>query len=388
MSTQPKIKEFKRAYGLNEIALVPSDRTMDIDLVDISVEIAGIKMKIPIFASAMDSVVSPKSAIGIGKHGAVGVLNLEGVQTRYDDPNLVLEKIAAVNKKDYVSLMQKIYQENPVRDDLIIKRIQEIKAGGVPVVVSAIPQTAKRLGKIAQDAGADAFIVQSTVVSTNFQAKPGVEPLDLKALCDELLIPVMVGNATTHDVILDLMRTGVHAVFVGIGPGAACTTRGVLGIGVPMATSMVDAAAARDVYQQESGRYVPVIADGGIVNSGDICKVLACGADAVMIGSPFARADEAPGCGFHWGMATPNAVLPRGARIEVGQIGSLEAILLGPSHTDDGTMNLCGAIKTCFSTLGASNMKEMHDIEVVIAPSLLTEGKIYQKAQNLGMYKE
>jgi IMP dehydrogenase len=380
------VKQFTRAYGLDEIALVPSTRTVDYDMVDISTTIAGIQMAFPIFASAMDSVVSPKTAIEIGKLGGVGVLNLEGVQTRYEEPDAILKEIAAVDRDHYVTFMQKVYLK-PVQDALVIARIKEIKAAGVPVVVSATPQNAMRLGQLAAEAGADAFMVQSTVVGTHFLTKDPSRALDLKVLCKTLPIPVMVGNATTTEVTLSLMRTGVKAVFIGIGPGAACTTRGVLGIGVPMASAIVAAAAARAQHQEETGDYVQIVSDGGVVSSGDICKAIACGADAVMIGSPFAKAAEAPGHGFHWGMATPNAVLPRGARIQVGTIGTLKEILMGPSNTDDGSQNMVGAIQTCLATLGACTLREMHQMEVIVAPSLLTEGKIYQKAQRLGMYK-
>ncbi len=381
-------KQFTRSYGLNEIALVPSSITIDPELVDISTTIAGVTLELPIFASAMDSVVSPKTAGIIGQHGGVGVLNLEGVQTRYENPEEILKKIAAVDKKDYVSLMQKIYTDKNIQTDLVKKRIQEIKQQNVPVVVSSTPQRAAELGPIAQENGADIFIIQSTVVSNNYQGKDNTRTLDLKSFVESMDIPIMVGNTTTYEVTLDLMRAGVHGIFVGIGPGAACTTRGVLGIGVPMASAITKAAAARKDYQNESGRYVPIIADGGIVNSGDICKALACGADAVMIGSPFAKSEEAPGHGYHWGMATPNSVLPRGARIHVGIKGKLDQIISGPSNTDDGSQNLKGAIVTCFATLGVKSIKDMHNIEVIIAPSLLTEGKIYQQAQELGMYKQ
>ena len=385
MSYTPK--PLKRAYGLNEIALVPSNKTIDLDMVDIRTTIGGVTLDIPIIASAMDSVVNPNTAGILGRHGALGILNLEGVQTRYDNPDEILDKIASVSKADYVSLMQDIYKKNAVRDDLVKQRIQEIKTKGIPVAVSSTPQNAAHLGPIASDAGADLFLIQSTVISPNFHAKDEKKALDLTQFCSDMTIPVLVGNTTTYEVTYELLKTGIQGIFVGIGPGAACTTRGVLGIGVPMATSIIDCVAARDDYERETGRYVPLIADGGIVNSGDICKALACGADAVMIGSPIARAEEAPGRGFHWGMATPNAVLPRGARIEVGQVASLDTIMVGPSHSDDGSQNFRGAIETCFATLGAETMKEMHGIEVVIAPSLLTEGKIYQKAQSLGMYK-
>jgi IMP dehydrogenase len=385
MSYTPK--PLKHAYGLNEIALVPSNKTIDLDMVDIRTTIGGVTLDIPIIASAMDSVVNPTTAGILGRHGALGILNLEGVQTRYDHPDEILDKIASVSKADYVSLMQDIYKKNAVRDDLVKQRIQEIKAKNIPVAVSSTPQNAAHFGPIASDSGADLFLIQSTVISPNFHSKDEKKALNLTQFCSDMTIPVLVGNTTTYEVTYELLKTGIQGIFVGIGPGAACTTRGVLGIGVPMATSIIDCVAARDDYEREMGRYVPLIADGGIVNSGDICKALACGADAVMIGSPIARAEEAPGRGFHWGMATPNAVLPRGARIEVGQVASLDTIMVGPSHSDDGSQNFRGAIETCFATLGAETMKEMHGIEVVIAPSLLTEGKIYQKAQSLGMYK-
>jgi len=380
-------KQLTRAYGLNEVALVPSDITIDPELVDVSTEIAGIKLKMPIFASAMDSVVSPQTAGIIGKCGGAGVLNLEGIQTRYENPNKILDEIATVEKKDYVTLMQKIYQNNDIKKELVEQRIKEIKDQNIPAIVSSTPQRAAELGPIAEKANADVFVIQSTVVSNNFQSKDGGNGLDIKEFIKSMSIPVMVGNTTTYQVTLELMRTGIQGVFVGIGPGAACTTRGVLGIGVPMATAITKAAAARQHYYNETGTYVPVIADGGIVNSGDICKALACGADAVMIGSPFAKSNEAPGRGYHWGMATPNSVLPRGARIKVGSIANLEQILLGPSNSDDGSQNLYGAMITCFATLGVRTIAEMHNIEVIVAPALMTEGKIYQQAQELGMYK-
>jgi len=380
-------KQFTRAYGLDEIALVPSDLTLDPSLTDISTTIAGHKLELPIFGSAMDSVVSPKTAGIIGKFGGVGVLNLEGVQTRYENAEEVLKEISSVSKDKYVSLMQKIYQKEDVKPALIKKRIKEIKKQGVITAVSSTPQRAAELGPIAAEAGADMFIIQATVVSTKFQGKDKSTSLDIKKFVKQMPIPVLLGNATTYEVTLDLIQTGIQGIFVGIGPGAACTTRGVLGIGVPMASAITQCAAARDDYFKKTKKYIPVIADGGIVNSGDICKALACGADAVMIGSPLAKSKEAPGNGFHWGMATPNAVLPRGARIQVGTYASLEEILIGPSNSDDGSQNFTGALKTCFATLGAKNLKEMHKANVIVAPSLLTEGKIYQKAQQLGMYK-
>ena len=386
--TTKQLIQFKRSYGLNEVALVPSSYTLDPDIVDISTKIGDLKLDIPIIGSAMDSVVSPKTAGLLGQYGALGVLNLEGVQTRYHNADEVLKKIAAVSKKDYVDLMQQIYKDEPVKDELVRQRIREIKSAGAPVVVSATPVNAKHLASIASQEKVDAFLIQSTVVSTKHKSAKGVEALDLEAFCKSYDMPIWVGNSATYDVTQTLLKTGVKAIFVGIGPGAACTTRGVLGVGVPMATSIADAASARDDYYNETGNYISIIADGGIVNSGDICKALACGADAVMIGSPLARSSEAPGNGFHWGMATPNAVLPRGARVEVGTVASLSEILLGPSKSDDGSQNLAGAIRTCMATVGAEQLKNLHeDVEVIVAPSLLTEGKVYQKVQSLGMYK-
>ena len=387
MATQD-LDHFKRSYGLNEVALVPSSYTLDPDIVDISTKIGNLKLEIPIIGSAMDSVVSPKTASLLGNLGALGVLNLEGVQTRYENADEVLKQIASVSKADYVSLMQKIYKEEPVKEHLIRQRIQEIKASGAPVVVSSTPIQAEKYGKIASEEKVDAFLIQSTVVSTKHKSAEGSEPLDLKGFCERMDVPVWVGNSATYDVTKTLLETGVEAIFVGIGPGAACTTRGVLGVGVPMASSIADAAKARDDYYKETDIYVNIIADGGIVNSGDICKALACGADAVMIGSPLARSEEAPGRGFHWGMATGNAVLPRGARVEVGTVASLNEILLGPSNADDGSQNLSGAIRVCMATVGAEKISDLHDhIDVILAPSLLTEGKVYQKVQSLGMYK-
>jgi IMP dehydrogenase len=379
------MKDPRRAYGFDEISLAPSIITINPDDTDVSIEIGGKKFQIPIIASAMDGVVSPKIAVLMSKLGGLGVLNLQGVWARYEDADKVLEKIAEVSKEEYVPLMQKLYLE-PVKKELVIKRIKEIKAGGGIAAVSSIPQDALELGPIARDAGVDIFVVQSTVLSTKHKSKTS-EPLDLKKFCAEMKIPVIVGNCVTYEVALTLMGTGVAAVLVGIGPGAACTSRGVLGIGVPMATAIADCAAARDAYFKENNVYVPIVADGGMAVGGDICKAIACGADAVMIGSPIAKATEAPGRGYHWGMATPSPTLPRGSRIKVGTIGLLKEILHGPAKFDDGSMNLVGALKTSMGTLGAANLKEMQQVEVVIAPSILTEGKVYQKAQSLGMYK-
>ncbi len=379
-------KTARRAYGFDEIALSPGNRTLDPKLADTRWTIGGIEREIPIIASAMDGVVDVGMAVKLSQLGALGVINLEGVQTRYEDPNPILDRIASVGPTEFVPLMQELYSQ-PIKPELIEKRIQEIKSQGGIAAVSATPAGASQFGMIAAKAGADLFFIQATVVSTAHLSPESIAPLDLAKFCEEMPIPVILGNCVTYEVTLNLMKAGAAAVLVGIGPGAACTSRGVLGVGVPQATAVADCAAARDDFHRETGKYVPVIADGGLITGGDICKCIACGADAVMIGSPFARAQEAPGRGFHWGMATPSPVLPRGTRIRVGTTGTLEQILRGPAQLDDGTHNLLGALQTSMGTLGAKDIKEMQQVEVVIAPSLLTEGKVYQKAQQLGMGK-
>jgi len=379
-------KSARRAYGIDEIALVPGQRTLDPSLADTKWQIGGIDREIPIIASAMDGVVDVRMAILLSELGAMGVLNLEGIQTRYADPQPILERIASVGNHEFVSLMQQLYAE-PIKPELIDLRIKEIKAGGGIAAVSGTPAAASKYGRAVAESEADIFFVQATVVSTAFLSTESIVPLDLTQFCQEMPIPVILGNCVTYEVALNLMKTGAAGILVGIGPGAACTSRGVLGVGVPQATAVADCAAARDDYYRETGKYVSVIADGGLITGGDICKCIACGADGVMIGSPFARAAEAPGRGFHWGMATPSPVLPRGTRIRVGTTGTVEQILRGPALLDDGTHNLLGALKTSMGTLGAKDLKEMQQVEVVIAPSLLTEGKVYQKAQQLGMGK-
>jgi IMP dehydrogenase len=379
-------KTARRAYGIDEIALVPGNRTLDPSLADTKWRIGNIEREIPIIASAMDGVVDVGMAVRLSQLGALGVINLEGIQTRYENPDPILDKIASVGKDEFVSLMQKLYAE-PVKPELIERRIKEIKQQGGIAAVSATPVAASKFGSVIANAGADLLFIQATVVSTAHLSPESTTALDLEKFCREMPIPVALGNCVTYDVTLNLMKAGAAAILVGIGPGAACTSRGVLGVGIPQATAVADCAAARDDYYKETGKYIPVIADGGLITGGDICKCIACGADAVMIGSPFARAAEAPGRGYHWGMATPSPVLPRGTRIRVGTTGSLEQILVGPAGLDDGTHNLLGALKTSMGTLGAKDIKEMQQVEVIIAPSLLTEGKVYQKAQQLGMGK-
>jgi IMP dehydrogenase len=379
-------KSARRAYGIDEIALVPGLKTLDPSLADTRWQIGGIERDIPIIASAMDGVVDVRMAVELSKLGAMGVINLEGIQTRYSDPNPILDRIAEVGVDGFVTLMQELYAQ-PIDPALIEQRIKEVKDLGGIAAVSATPAAAAKYGAVIAKAGADIIFIQATVVSTEFMAPEGISPLDLAKFCQEMPMPVVLGNCVTYEVTLELMRAGAAGVLVGIGPGAACTSRGVLGVGIPQATAVADCAAARDDFFKETGTYIPVIADGGLVTGGDICKCIACGADGVMIGSPFARASEAPGRGFHWGMATPSPLLPRGTRIKVGSTGSLKEILIGPAKLDDGTHNLLGALKTSMGTLGAKNIKEMQQVEVVIAPSLLTEGKVYQKAQHLGMGK-
>ncbi len=375
-------------YGFDEIALVPSSVTINPNEVDISFAIprpAGepLRLGIPVLASAMDGVVDVPFAIAMGHLGGLAVLNLEGVQTRYKNPEEVLLKVLESDKEHVTALLQKIYQE-PVQEDLIAARIREIKDAGAFAAVSSIPQRAERYGQIAQEAGVDVFIVQSTV-STVRHVSSEYQSLDLKRFCSAMRAPVIVGNTVGYDVTLEIMECGVAGVLVGVGPGAACTSRGVLGLGVPQVTATVDCAAARDQHHKKTGRYVPIITDGGMSKGGDVCKALACGADAVMIGSAFAKAQEAPGKGYHWGMATPHANLPRGTRIRVGTTGPLKQILFGPAEVDDGSQNLVGAITTCMGNVGAATLREFQETEVIIAPSIRTEGKLFQQAQMVGM---
>lgn len=379
-------KEARQTYGFDDIALVPGKVTLDTELCDTSFILGKHKLDFPIIASAMDSVVNPKTAVLINKLGGLAVLNLQGLYTRYLDYEEILRKISTVDNNSFVPLMQELYKE-PIKEALIFKIIKEIKSSVAICAVSSTPGLANIYGPVAQDAGADIFVVQSTVVSVEHKSFDSSNQFNLKDFIQKMKIPVVVGNCVTCEVALEYMQAGASAVLVGIGPGAACTSRGVLGIGVPMATAIADCALARDDYFSKTGRYVHIVADGGMSSGGDICKAIACGADGVMIGSPLAKAKEAPGGGFHWGMATPNPVLPRGTRIKVTTTGTLKEILLGPATTDDGSQNLVGALKTSMATLGASNIREMQEVEVVIAPSILTEGKLLQRAQKLGMGK-
>jgi IMP dehydrogenase len=373
------------AYGFDDIALVPGTLTVNPNEVDVSWELCGRRVELPILAAAMDGLSDPRFAIEMGRLGGIAVLNLEGIQTRYENPDEVIQQIISSTAEEATRIIQSIYGE-PIKEDLVHQRVSEIKKGGGTVVVSSIPQRALRFAKLAEEAGADFFVVQSTVTTARHFATE-YEPLDFRTLKRHLSIPLIVGNCVTYEATLELMQTGVDGLLVGVGPGAACTTREVLGLGVPQVTATADAAAARDFYYKQSGRYVPIITDGGMSTGGDICKALASGADAVMIGSAFARALEAPGRGYHWGMATPHSNLPRGTRIRVGVVGPLEQILFGPAFTDDGTMNLIGALRTCMGSVGARTIRELQMTELIIAPAIKTEGKIFQKAQRVGMGK-
>jgi IMP dehydrogenase len=376
-------KKGRRAYGFDDIAIVPSRRTRDPDDIDITWTLGPYRFELPLLASAMDGVVSPETAGIIGKLGGLAVLNLEGIWTRYEDADDQLARIAQLRNEDATAEMQRIY-ERPVQEELIAHRIREVKEQGVVATASLTPQRVRSYYETALEAGLDILVIQGTVISAEHVSTKS-EPLNLKEFIREVPVPVIVGGCASYSTGLHLMRTGAVGVLVGVGPGAACTTRGVLGIGVPQATAIADVQAARSQHMLETGEYVKVIADGGMRNGGDVAKAFACGADAVMIGSPLARAYEAPGRGFHWGMATFHPSLPRGARVKTTQNGSLEQILLGPAHENDGTFNLIGSLRTSMATCGYEDIPAFHRAEVMVAPSLQTEGKQLQRDQAIGM---
>lgn len=378
-------RKARRAFGFDEVAIVPGRVTVNPDEVDTTWTLRDHVFGVPILAAAMDGVVDTTMAIEMSKLGGLGVLNLEGVQTRYEDPGEVLSRIAGATPEEATRLVQELYKPD-INEEMVARRVREIKDGGGVAAVSATPIRAARFGKLAEEAGADIFVVQSTVATID-HISTAYETLDLEAFIDSMSIPVIVGNCVTYEVTLDLMEAGADGVLIGVGPGAACTTRGVLGIGVPQVTATVDAAAARDFYCKRTGKYVPVITDGGMDTGGDVCRAFASGADAVMIGSAMARAKEAPGHGYHWGMATPHGDLPRGARIKTGTSGTLAEIIRGPARTDDGTQNLIGAVRTCMGSVGAKNIFELQQAELVIAPSIRSEGKLMQRSQHVGMYR-
>ena len=373
------------SYGFDEVSLVPGTITINPKEVNTSWQIGNLKFEVPIIAAAMDGVVDSKFAITMGKLGGLAVLNLEGVQTRYENAQEVIKKIIAAKLEEVTEIIQGLYNE-PIKEKLVFARIKEIKDGGVPAIVSSTPGKANKLGELAVEAGADIFVIQSTVTTARHISSE-YKFLNFEKFCKEIPIPVIAGNSATYKASLELMGTGISALLIGVGPGAACTTRGVIGVGVPQVTATSDCAAARDFYYKKTGKYVSIITDGGMTTGGDICKAFASGADAVMVGSAFVRAQEAPGKGFHWGMAMPDENLPRGTRIKVGVTGSLEEILYGPAKLDDGTQNLMGALKVSMGICGAKNIKEMQLTEIIIAPSIQTEGKIFQKVQHVGMGK-
>jgi IMP dehydrogenase len=376
-------KAGRRAYGFDDIAIVPSRRTRDPVDVDISWDIDGFTFGLPLIAAAMDGVTSPATAIEIGHLGGGACLNLEGLWTRYEDPEPLLEEIARLDDDKATARMQQIYAE-PIKPELVVQRIREIKDAGVTACASLTPQRVEALAPFVVEADLDLFVIQGTVVSAEHVSKT-VEPLNLKRFIREFEIPVIVGGCASYQAALHLMRTGAVGILVGVGPGNACTTRGVLGVGVPQATAIADAAGARMRHLDETGVYVHVIADGGMSTGGDVAKAIACGADAVMIGSPLAAAHEAPGKGYHWGMATFHPTLPRGARVRIAQRGSLREIVLGPAHENDGRLNLFGALRTSMATCGYESVKEFQKAEVMVAPALKTEGKQLQRDQGIGM---
>ncbi|MHB8509903.1 MAG: GuaB3 family IMP dehydrogenase-related protein [Candidatus Dormibacteria bacterium] len=376
-------KQARRAYGFDEVALVPGRVTVNPEEIDISVEIGGHHLPIPILASAMDGAVDVPFAISMGRLGGLAVLNLDGVQCKFEDPTEVLQQIADASPEEFNVIIQKIYRE-PSRDELVSRRIEQIKKAGVLAAVSTTPQSAARRAPIIAEAGGDLIFVQGTVLTARHISK-AYKQLSFRDLTRSCAVPIVVGNCVDYDTATELMEEGIAGILVGVGPGAACTTRGVLGVGVPQVTATSDVAAARDDYAQRSGRYVPVITDGGMRIGGDVCKAFASGADAVMIGSIFAATHEAAGHGFHWGMATPDPNLPRGTRIKVGQRASLAEVMVGPAHVDDGTQNLSGAIRSCMGVCGARSIREFQQVEMVIAPAIVSEGKQAQKAQHVGM---
>ena len=372
----PMRKQLREAHGFDDVAIVPGALTINPELTDVRTAVAGQTLEIPILAAAMDAVVDPQFAIDVGQRGGLAVLNLEGLQCRFDNPDEVLAEVASSDTEGATEILQRAYTA-PIRDELIGRRISEIKAGGVAAAVSVTPPNAKQLARTVHEAEADVFVVQSTVTTARHLSR-SERGLVLHELIGQIEIPTIVGNTVGFEASLELMEEGIAALLVGVGPGAACTSREVLGIGVPQVSATIECAYARDEYLRRSGRYVPIITDGGIRTGGDFCKSFVAGADAVMIGSPFAGTEEAPGRGFHWGMATPHAELPRGVRVHVGQHTTLDRLLFGPTSRTDGTENLIGALRTCMGSVGAEQLRDLHQTEMVVAPAIKTEGKRYQ----------
>ena len=370
------MKELKRAYGFDEVAIAPGSVTINPEMTSTDFSIDGITLPIPVLGAAMDAVSSPKFAALMQELGGMAVMNLEGVHSRYEDPAEVLAEIVNTSEDEVTAHLQKIYSA-PIKDELIGERVEETKNNGAKCAVSVTPASAKRLVPIAAEAGADMVVIQSTVTTARHISK-SARGLRFPELLEMVNVPVLVGNCVSRDVALELMETGIHGVLVGVGPGAACTTREVTGVGVPQVTATLDCAAAREEYLERTGRYVPIITDGGIRTGGDLCKALACGADAVMLGTPLSQAEEAPGAGYNWGMANPHPALPRGTRVNVGVKGTLRQLLYGPTSRTDGTQNLIGALQVCMGMIGAATIREMHKAEVLVAPAIKTEGKHLQ----------
>jgi IMP dehydrogenase len=374
-----KVDGLRPTYGFEDVSLAPGAETVEPADVSLDSTFCGIPLAIPILAAAMDAVVDVRLAGALARLGGLAILNLEGVQTRYDDPDDVLERIAETPREEVQDVLADAYRA-PIREELVARRIDELHAAGSPAAVAATPAAARRWGPFCAEHGADLFLVQSQVSSARHLAS-GYDPLSLADFTRFMPIPVAVGNTTSAEAAFALMAQGAAAVFVGVGPGAACTTREVLGIGVPQVTAISDVAGARDAFHRETGRYVPVVADGGMRRGGELAKAIAAGADALMIGSPLARAEEAPGRGTNWGMAAPSPTLPRGTRISVGAVCPLERILLGPAHVSDGSENLVGAVRQSMAALGARTIADMQRVEMIYAPAVATEGKSWQRAR-------
>mgnify|MGYP000601414322 FL=1 len=371
-------KELKPAYGFDDVAIAPGDITINPEMADLTTNFDGIKLEVPFLASAMDAVVDPKFAVEMTKTGGLAVMNMDGLHTRYEDTAPLYEEIAAAPREEATAIMQRIYAE-PQKPELVATRVEEIKRGGGTAAVSFVPQNAKRMAPLAVEAGADMIVVQATVVTARHSSK-SLKGLIFSDLIKDIDVPILVGNTVSYEVTKELMQQGIHGVLVGVGPGSVCTSREVLGIGIPQVSATIECAAARDDFLKETGKYIPIITDGGIRTGGDVCKSFAAGANAVMIGSPFAKCEEAPAKGYHWGMATWHVSLPRGTRIKMGTEYSLRQLLYGPSSRTDGTLNLVGALQVCMGYVGAENLREMNNARMVYAPAMKTEGKIYQAA--------
>ena len=371
------LKTLQPAYGFDDVAIVPGEETISPEMSDVSMRFDGLALDIPFLAAAMDSVVDVNFATRMSEAGGLAVLNMDGLHTRYSDTGPIYEEIAAAPKDEATALMQRLYSQ-PINPELIGQRVEEVKSQGAKAAVSFVPQSAKRNAPLAAEAGADMIVVQGTVVTKNHRSANSPVGLRISQLVESVTIPVVVGNVVSYAVTQELLEEGVHGILIGVGPGSACTSREVLGIGVPQVSATMECAAARNDYYRQTGRYVPLVTDGGIRTGGDVCKSIASGADAVMIGSPFAKTKEAPARGKHWGMATWHDSLPRGTRIDLGVRYGLDELLFGPSSTSDGTLNLVGALRVCMGYVGAETIKQMHDARMVYAPAIKTEGKIYQ----------